>query len=86
MSHAYHRTWWDHVGYRGLSKYSQLGRGKWNIKEGTRIKKRRNIWLNSRARGPANLGTFVSLLNEITSLNVPCLGVILVLDMEEKII
>ena len=49
-------------------------------------KRRRNIWLNLRTRGPANLGTFVSLLNEITSLNVPRLGVILVLDMEEKII
>ena len=48
--------------------------------------KERNIWLDLRTRGPANLGTFVSLLKEITSINVPYVEVILVLGMEEKII
>ena len=48
--------------------------------------KRRNIWLNLRTRGPENLVTFVSLLKEITSLNVSYVEVILVLGMEKKII
>ena len=72
----------DIEGYRNI-RSSDVENG---ISKKARESKKRNIWLSLRTRGPANLGTFVSLLNEITSLNVPCLGVILVLDMEEKII
>ena len=60
-----------------------ISKSKWR---GNPNQKRRNIWLNLRTRGPANLVTFVSLLKEITSLNVSYVEAILVLGMEDKII
>ena len=76
----------DIEGYRNIrSSHVENGisKSKWRRNPN---QKRRNIWPKLRTRGPANLGTFVSLLKEITSLNVPYVEVILVLGMEKKII